>query len=399
MGPNGKYYFPVASEDIYAFQQENKINPTGRVDSATKKALLAAGYVEQDIPSNLKAIVNELKKFDPQQGKGGYSAFSDPEYLRAVVGNAIKESQGKYVNEDLLNWKFTNNDRMREYFGYRIPLAFGPKKWSDYIKDMISKGKTKEIGKINYTPEELAEQNAKLDAFKSQDIKSFMEQWSEVIYGHDTPVGKSMGNTEKGDGWKYRGRGFIGITGKYNYRARSQEIFGDDRLVNDPELINDPKYGAMAAALFLRKGEANMRRALGIPNGPLSAENARHLVTSQIAGSNIKNKAIANEILGKVKLGGEQYASVAGVSNQARTGGIFRGPSTGYNVTLHGEEMVVPGQEGVSKQALGSMGGSNKKLQERLIPLLESFITKQNIAIDLLDNSNSNGKKLVNAMT
>ena len=87
------------------------------------------------------------------------------------------------------------------------------------------------------------------------------------------------------------------------------------------------------------------------------------------------------------------------VDAQARTGGIFKGPSTGYQVTLHGEEMVIPGQEGVSKQALGtSMFDTDTQSQDRLISLFETVLERQDMVIDLLDDNNNNSKKLVNAM-
>lgn len=48
---------------------------------------------------------------------------------------------------------------------------------------------------------------------------------------------KDLGNTEPGDGRRFAGRGFIQLTGRNNYAQASREIYGDDRLVKNPELV------------------------------------------------------------------------------------------------------------------------------------------------------------------
>ena len=85
---------------------------------------------------------------------------------------------------------------------------------------------------------------------------------------------------------------------------------------------------------------------------------------------------------------------------QARTGGIFKGPSTGYNVELHGEEIVTPANEGVSKQALGTSTafGQESQMMDGMFARLDQMIEKYDTIIELLDDGNDHSKKLVNAM-
>lgn len=57
-----------------------------------------------------------------------------------------------------------------------------------------------------------------------------------------------MGNNEPGDGYKYRGRGFIQLTGKDNY-ARVGKALGVD-LVGKPDLAAEPEMGAKTSIVF-----------------------------------------------------------------------------------------------------------------------------------------------------
>jgi putative chitinase len=61
---------------------------------------------------------------------------------------------------------------------------------------------------------------------------------------------KTLGNTTAGDGAKYKGRGYIQLTGKYNYAAASKAIYGDDRLVKDPSLVEKPDVAAKTSVWF-----------------------------------------------------------------------------------------------------------------------------------------------------
>jgi len=66
--------------------------------------------------------------------------------------------------------------------------------------------------------------------------------------------GGRMGNGPEatGDGWKYRGRGPIQLTGKDNYKAFTEAVgkkYGVDFVAN-PDLLAQPKWGFKAAAWY-----------------------------------------------------------------------------------------------------------------------------------------------------
>lgn len=69
--------------------------------------------------------------------------------------------------------------------------------------------------------------------------------------------GGRMGNgpEETGEGWKYRGRGIKQLTGKENYERCGAGIGVD--LVNNPDLLIEPKYAALSAGWFWNKHNLN----------------------------------------------------------------------------------------------------------------------------------------------
>lgn len=66
---------------------------------------------------------------------------------------------------------------------------------------------------------------------------------------HDfNPKSIALGNIKSGDGLRYLGRGFLQITGRYNYR-KAGEALGLP-LEDKPELMEDPDVAAKAAIWF-----------------------------------------------------------------------------------------------------------------------------------------------------
>jgi putative chitinase len=65
------------------------------------------------------------------------------------------------------------------------------------------------------------------------------------------------GDEASGDGWRYRGRGFIGLTGRANYRALGETIGVD--IEADPDQVFDPEVSLAIAAAFWSSRGMNAR--------------------------------------------------------------------------------------------------------------------------------------------
>lgn len=70
----------------------------------------------------------------------------------------------------------------------------------------------------------------------------------ELAPGTEYEGRKDLGNTQAGDGVKFKGRGLIQNTGRVNYEALSK-AFGMD-FISKPELLQEPEYAAKAAGWF-----------------------------------------------------------------------------------------------------------------------------------------------------
>lgn len=102
-------------------------------------------------------------------------------------------------------------------------------------------------------------------------------------YEPGTDIGKRLGNTQKGDGYRYRGEGHVQNTGRRNARFASQrlnELFGlGVDLEANPQQRGDPRVSALSLFIGNRDGWWTGKR-LGqylVPDNP-DWENARRVV-------------------------------------------------------------------------------------------------------------------------
>lgn len=92
-------------------------------------------------------------------------------------------------------------------------------------------------------------------AHESGEFKYFEEIWGPTLAQRGYEGRKDLGNTQPGDGRRYRGRGPIQITGRANYK-RYGDILGVD-FVNNPDLAAKPEWAFVTAALYWKMNRCN----------------------------------------------------------------------------------------------------------------------------------------------
>lgn len=114
------------------------------------------------------------------------------------------------------------------------------------------------VENLNYS--ETALRNVFPNRFNAIEAKEYERQPERIanrIYSN------RMGNGDElsGDGWKFRGRGVIQLTGKNNYSKF--EEFSKESVLDNPDLVSNSKYLALLSAVWFWK-ENNLSRFIEI---------------------------------------------------------------------------------------------------------------------------------------
>lgn len=81
---------------------------------------------------------------------------------------------------------------------------------------------------------------------KAELLKGSPEKIANFVYANQN----GNGNELSGDGWKFRGRGYIQLTGRLNYTEFDKTV--DDDILTNPDLVAT-KYPLQSAAFFFTK--------------------------------------------------------------------------------------------------------------------------------------------------
>ena len=215
-----------STRKLAGWQYQNGVPVSGVLDEATIKAMENPETEDPRKEITRKSVLNtagtapdisKVKDWAKENIKDPMRAAAFVATVEAETGNRALVESGHTVRSAVRTF-VTNNKYMHE--------------GDDVTRPLTAKGKRRK---------------QKLEALGSN---ATGDEIFDFIYGPDTDaIGGRLGNTSATDGSKYKGRGLVQITGKDNYQ-RVGNIIGVD-LVNNPELVKDPKYAAAAAMAYL----------------------------------------------------------------------------------------------------------------------------------------------------
>lgn len=108
------------------------------------------------------------------------------------------------------------------------------------------------------TPKRMAHFLAQI-AHESGELR-YTKELGNKYYFHRYDVGKlknMLGNLKDGDGYKYRGRGLIQITGRANYQAYQNSKYCTGDIMENPKLLELPLGATKSAMWWWRKHDLN----------------------------------------------------------------------------------------------------------------------------------------------
>lgn len=166
--------------------------------------------------------------------------------LKQIFPNSTEENRAKYASPLQLAMMRYNIDNPKRIRAFLAQIGHESGQLSAVVENLnySAKALRSVFGKYFKTDAE-AEQYARKP-----------EAIANVVYANRL----GNGDTKSGDGWKYRGRGLIQITGKSNYNEASQKMYalplGVD-FVDEPELLATPEYAAQSAAWWWENAGLN----------------------------------------------------------------------------------------------------------------------------------------------
>jgi putative chitinase len=98
-------------------------------------------------------------------------------------------------------------------------------------------------------------------------------------YEPPSQIATNLGNTQKGDGLKFKGRGYVQLTGRANYVKMSKALGFGTGLVDDVNRVLDPEVSYMIMSHGMRNGVFTGKRlSTYIHDDVCDYRNARRII-------------------------------------------------------------------------------------------------------------------------
>jgi putative chitinase len=225
---------------------------------------------ETDKGTDVKKLQNRLKElgFDPGIADGDFGAGTTAalQAFQASEGLLPDGVAGKKTIE-ALGFKFTGTGFDISTVTVQVASKMLPAAPIGNIKTnlpiVLKALKALGIADKNMILMALATIRAETDGFEP--ISEFKSKFNTSPNGHPFDLydnRKDLGNQGKPDGDRFKGRGFIQLTGRANYLKHGKAIGLGDQLIKNPNLANDSEIAAKLLGSFLKNKESQIKQAL-----------------------------------------------------------------------------------------------------------------------------------------
>ena len=287
---NKNYQIYIDEENPSNIQNQSDTNPaqplTAQTSQESKDTKYGINLLSKDNMDKFISSFNESKSItrvdkgmwvDGDEGVNVLIDIKDYPFTLSMLKQVftdIKKDQEYILQEMVDELNRRDIDRIQMYIKYKLDTRHRLEHFFGQCVVEVGSGFHELTESLDYSAKGLmsfsyfknhpdeAEQYGRKEKFEGKKKiitqKASQEIIANIVYADENrPKDLRLGNIQEGDGWKYRGRGMIQITGReiYNdfneYAHEMKLVDGEVNFVDNPQLVAENKtYAFMSAAYY-----------------------------------------------------------------------------------------------------------------------------------------------------